>query len=178
MHIVLGLLTAIVTILVLLNRLAEAGISLGGLNPFLRQRRRKWRQGIEGNPIYRVDDPMEATALLMTAMAKVDGDISAEEKRTILAAFTDRFGLSRREAAALMVSSVYLYGDGEAFRKDPRKVLKPSRERFSEAQARSAVAMLEGMCAPGCSSPELKRELLDKVREPLLAPFAPKGTWE
>ena len=35
MHIILGVLGAVITILILLNRLAEAGIDLGGLNPFL-----------------------------------------------------------------------------------------------------------------------------------------------
>jgi len=34
MHIILGVLGAIVTILVLLNRLADAGIDVGWLNPF------------------------------------------------------------------------------------------------------------------------------------------------
>jgi len=44
MHFILGLLGTIVTILILLNRLADAGIDLGGLNPFLWHRRRKWRK--------------------------------------------------------------------------------------------------------------------------------------
>ena len=43
MHIILGALGTIVTILWLLHRLAEMGVSLGGLNPWLWQRRRKWR---------------------------------------------------------------------------------------------------------------------------------------
>jgi len=58
-HIVLGLLTTIVTLLILLNRLAEAGISLGGLNPFLWHRRRKWKQQLIGNPIFHIDGPMD-----------------------------------------------------------------------------------------------------------------------
>ena len=62
MHIVLGLLGAIVTILVLLSRLADAGISLGGLNPFLWHRRRKWQNKMSGDPIFQVDHPMDATA--------------------------------------------------------------------------------------------------------------------
>jgi len=43
MHIIIAFLGTIVTILVLLDRLAQAGISLGGLNPFLWRRRRKWK---------------------------------------------------------------------------------------------------------------------------------------
>lgn len=70
MQFVLALLAAIVTILILLNRLADAGIGLGGLNSFLWRRRRKWRQRYEGNPVYALDDPKEVTALFPLAMAK------------------------------------------------------------------------------------------------------------
>ncbi len=44
MHVIIGVLGSIITILILLNRLAEAGIDLGGLNPFLWKRRRQWKQ--------------------------------------------------------------------------------------------------------------------------------------
>ena len=56
MHIVLGLLGAIVAILASLNllfiRLADAGIDIKGLNPVLMHRRRKWRKTYEGQPIF------------------------------------------------------------------------------------------------------------------------------
>ena len=177
MHIVLGLLTTVVTVLILLNRLAEAGISLGGLNPFLLHRRRKWQRRLEGNPIYHVESPMDATALLMVAVAKVDGDMSGDEKARILDAFTGELNLSKREAAALLVSSTYLHGKGDELRANLDKVLKPSAPNFTEEQARSAIALLEGLCEPGASSRELKGELVERVRERLLAPFAPKGKW-
>ena len=80
MHIILGLLGTIVTILVLLHRLAEAGIDLGGLNPYFWHRRRQWRKKYQGNPVYRMDDPMDATAILMVAAAKADGDMTREDK--------------------------------------------------------------------------------------------------
>ena len=60
MHIIFGLLGTIVTILILLNRLADAGIDLGGLNPFLWSRRRKWRKQYEGNPVFKIENPMDA----------------------------------------------------------------------------------------------------------------------
>jgi hypothetical protein len=46
---ILAILGAVVSILILLNRLANAGINLGGLNPFLWYRRKKWRNQYEGN---------------------------------------------------------------------------------------------------------------------------------
>ena len=70
MHIILGLLGTIVTILILLNRLSEAGIEIGWLNPFAWNRRRKWRNKYQGNPIFQLVDPLEVAALLCTSLAK------------------------------------------------------------------------------------------------------------
>lgn len=66
MHIVLGLLGSIVTILYLLDRL---GIDLGGLNPFYWQRRRAWEKKYQGDPIYSVEDPMHVAAILIVGSA-------------------------------------------------------------------------------------------------------------
>ena len=69
MHVLLGILGSIITILILLKRLADSGIDLAGLNPFLWHRRRKWRMKVEGNPIHAISSPMELTALLRAAMS-------------------------------------------------------------------------------------------------------------
>ena len=80
MHIILALLGTIVTILILLNRLNESGIDLGWLNPFSWARRRKFRNEHDLNPVFKLDSPMEAAAILMLASAKIDGDITREQK--------------------------------------------------------------------------------------------------
>jgi len=59
MHIILGALALLVTLPILLKRLADAGIDLGGLNPFLWRRRRKWQEKFAGNPAFLVADPKE-----------------------------------------------------------------------------------------------------------------------
>ena len=91
----LGLLGMIVTIVVLLNRLADAGIDLGGLNPFLLRRRRAWRQKFEANPIFSLEEPMEVAAVLAVGVAKADGDMSAEQKQALLMSFERTLGLDR-----------------------------------------------------------------------------------
>ena len=60
MHIVLGFLTSLITILYLLDRM---GVNLGGLNPFYWRRRRAWAKKYGGDPIYAIEDPMEVAAL-------------------------------------------------------------------------------------------------------------------
>lgn len=72
MHI-LAILGAIITILILMRRLDDAGIDIGWLNPFLWRRRRKWRNQLEANPLFSIESPRDLAALLAVAVAKRDG---------------------------------------------------------------------------------------------------------
>ena len=107
MHIVLGLLGSIVTILYLLDRL---GIDLGGLNPFYWQRRRAWEKKYQGDPIYSVEDPMHVAAILIVGAAKLAGDLSAEQKRVALEQFESSFSLDSPAASELFGSAAHLLG--------------------------------------------------------------------
>jgi hypothetical protein len=131
MHILLDILGTVVTILVLLKRLADAGIDLGGLNPFLWNRRRKWRGEYTENPIYRLESPMDATALLMAAVAKASGDITRDHKQMILSLFGSEFHLSKRDAASLLVASTHMLSAGEEASRNVAKVLAPSVGQFT-----------------------------------------------
>ncbi len=97
MHIIIGFLTALVTIFYLLDRL---GIDLGGFNPFHWRRRRAWANKYNSDPIYSVEDPMHVAALLVLGAAKLDGVISAEQKRVALEQFAITFSLDARDASA------------------------------------------------------------------------------
>lgn len=87
MHILLGILASVVTILFYLNRLSQSGVDFGWLNPFTWHRRKKWRQHIGASPLFSITSPMEATACLMYVVAKSSGDVSREQKQMILKFF-------------------------------------------------------------------------------------------
>jgi uncharacterized tellurite resistance protein B-like protein len=176
MHVILAFLGTVVTILVLLRQLAEAGIDLAGLNPFLWQRRRRWMQRSQGDPIYQLDDPMDATALLMVAIAKSDGDMTSEEKQRILEMFRDEFKLTKRDASDLMVASVYLLRDGSALRENVRAVVAPSLEKFTREQAESAIGMFSQVARIG-GAREIKDELVQTIKTCLDPKTADKKKW-
>lgn len=176
MHIIIGFLGSVITILWLLHRLAEMGIDLGGLNPFLWRRRRRWRKSYEANPIYKVEQPLEATALLVVATAKADGDMSVEEKKAILAMFEREFELPKREAAGLFISSTHLLGTGEELRKNLKGVLAPSLSKFTLEQAQSAVELMRSIAQVGAAS-EAKAELIENAAAELAPRSAPPGKW-
>jgi hypothetical protein len=178
MHIILGILGTIVTILWLLHRLAEMGVTLGGLNPFLWNRRRKWTKYHDANPIYKVDSPMDVTALLMTAVAKADGDMSSEEKQALLSMFQNEFNLDKKESAALLVASSHLLGKGDEVRDNLKGVLKPSQESFTAEQAQSAIDLLNKIAGVTGSPSHAQTQLVNGVSAILEKIGAPKGKWE
>ncbi len=163
MHVMLAVLGTVVTILVLLVRLSDAGIELGWLNPYLWYRRWKWRQKVTGDPIYTLDSPMEVTALLMVAVAKCDGDMSVQQKRLILGLFEQDFHLSAREASALLNSSVFLLKDGEAVRANLGKVVAPSWNRFTREQAESAKKLIARVGSCEGKPSEIQGEFIEAV---------------
>ena len=177
MHIIISLLGTIITVLILLNRLAEAGISLGGLNPFLWKRRRKWKKQYEGNPIYKIDSPLDLAALLATATAKADGDMSSDEKKALLDLFQKEFNVDKKGATELLISSDYLPGSGEELKNKLEKVIKPGLENLTEEQAASTRNILDGICNIDPAGAELKRDFAERAKGIIAGHFEPKGTW-
>lgn len=177
MHIILGALGLIVTILFLLSRLADAGIDLGGLNPFLWKRRRAWRRKVEGNPIFGIQEPKDIAAVLVVAVAKIDGDMSAEEKLAVLGQFERTLGLKPQVAAELLGSSAYLLGDATIVRTQLDAIIANARERMSPAQVASVLSMMESVAAASGTPSTQQQQMIAEVRAGLSPPPAPQGTW-
>ena len=177
MHIVLALLGTIVTILVLLSRLANAGIDLGGLNPFLWNRRRKWRKKHDGNPIFRVNEPLDATALLMVAIAKSDGDMTREDKALLLSLFETKFNLSKKDAAGLLISSSYLLADGTELNRSIPKFLSPSKDEFTDTQASSAIELMSQIAHNTDNIHPNAKEMLQIIKQELTPTQETEKTW-
>jgi len=142
MHIVLGALGAIVTILILVNRLSDNGIDIGWLNPFAWKRRREWAKKYHANPIYSITNPLEATALIMVALAKSEGEMSSDQKREIICKFKDVFHLDEEKSSALLASSSFLLKDDPQAVSNMGKLLAPSIDKFSPEQAASALELM------------------------------------
>ena len=177
MHIILGALGLLVTILFLLSRLADAGIDLGGLNPFLWKRRRAWRRKVEGNPIFTMQDPLEIAAILIVATGKIDGDMSSEERKSVFREFEHTLGLKHRAATDLVGSSAYLLGDMRLFREQLDAFLANAKERMSPAQAKSVISMMESVAGATGTPSEQQMSLITTARERLDPAPQPKGTW-
>ena len=177
MHIILGVLGAVVTILVLVKRLSDAGIDLGWLSPFSWQRRRAWRKKYEGNPIFSLGDPLEVAAMLAITVAKIDGEMSKEEKAILLSLFQSEFGKSEKEASDLLMSSIYIFGDGQNAITKPEKIMQNSLEKFSEDQASSVMSLLEAIKNIDPANANAKEIFVNKVNSVFSNKFESNGTW-
>ncbi|GGC05779.1 hypothetical protein GCM10011352_34970 [Marinobacterium zhoushanense] len=173
MHILIGILTTLVTLLYLLERL---GVDLGWLNPWAWKRRRAWLKQSKGNPAYGLDKPIDAIALIATAAAKIDGDLSIEEKNKLKSIFRTTFNQSEKDATQLLVVSVHLLGSGEEIFQSPERVLKRSIEDFTDEQRNSSIDLLNKVINVGGSPSKLQEEFLGKVKKLMLS-GGDKKTW-
>ena len=174
MHVIIGLLGSIVSILYLLDRL---GIDLGGLNPFYWRRRRAWAAKYDGDPIYSVEDPMHVAALLIVGAVKLDGDISSEEKKVVLDQFEAKFSLDARAASELLGSAAHLVGAPQVIDKQLNGVAKKNKDRFSADQAKSMIRMMVDVASADGDLSAKQREYIASIRS-LYAPLEEsQGTW-
>ena len=174
MHILLGLLGTIVTILYLLNRL---GVDLGGLNPFYWRRRRAWAAKYEGDPIYSVEDPMHVAALLIVGVAKLDGDLSAEQKKVILSQFESHFSLDSRAASQLLGSAAHLLGAPQVIDSQLNGVAENNKGLFSGDQAESMIQMMVEVISAEADPSAKQSEFIEFTRSLLVPMGKREGTW-
>jgi len=151
-------------------------IDIGWLNPWAWKRRRAWAKLSAGNPVYGLDKPLDAIALIATAAAKIDGDLSIEEKEALKNIFKNTFNQSEQEASQLLGSSVYLLGPGEDVFHSPEKVLQRSLDKFSAEQKVSSMKLLSEIIHVGGAPSNLQQEFVNKV-ERVMNPDDGKSGW-
>ncbi|MBT8122572.1 MAG: hypothetical protein KJO10_08575 [Gammaproteobacteria bacterium] len=142
MHIVLGALSAIAGLIWALVALQRSGFNPASLNPFLWYRRSQWRKKYGTHPLYNLDDPMDVAAVLILGTAKCEGEISTEQKRTVLEMFEREFKLDNDAAADLLLASAHLIRDDVYLLDRLDNILATSCKQFSQPQAASTLAMM------------------------------------
>src|SRR5262245_24195008 len=108
---IIAAITALAGLIWALTALRNSGFSFSSLNPFLAVRRWRWSRDFGAKPIFKIDRPMDAAAVLLVAIAKADGVMSTEQKQTLLSLFEQRFELSKNDASQLLAATIYLLRD-------------------------------------------------------------------
>jgi hypothetical protein len=177
MHIVLGALGVIVTILILVNRLNENGIDIGWLNPFAWKRRREWAKKYHANPIYSLTSPMQVTGLIMVALAKSEGEITLEQKKELKQKFIEVFRLTDEKASALLTSSSFLLKNGVEDVRNINKLLEPSINKFSEEQATSALELFQHIANFDGPADAFQKDVIEAFKNIFRARYSASAEW-
>ncbi|MGH1541453.1 MAG: hypothetical protein ACRBHB_13580 [Arenicella sp.] len=176
MHIVLAVLGAVVTILILVRRLSDAGIDIGWLNPFSWYRRNQWKKKVSANPAFLLDSPMEAVAGLMYVAAKCSGDITREHKELLLQLFESEFEIDKNNAVELLASSSFLIKDEDDVAGNISKFLKPSIEKFSTDQLKMTTELVARVIHVDQTPTEKQQKFLSDLTK-LISPQSQQGNW-
>lgn len=177
MHVIIGLITALAGLVWALVSLQRSGFDLGGLNPVAWARRRRWRKLYGTKPIFTLQRPMEAAALLMVGVLKQEGEISREQKTAVTGLIRDTFHLDDAQAQDVFASSVFLLKDELNLDQSVRGILAPSRERFTPEQAASLIALLEQIARLEGEPNDAQQRIIAAVRNELAELERTKPAW-
>lgn len=142
MHIIIGLLTAVAGLFWAVTALQNSG-AVDSLNPFLWYRRSQWKKKYSAKPIYSLASPIDVAGLLIVGIAKIEGQLSKDQKNAVLNVFKNQFHLNTNEAQQLFKSSSFLLRDEDITINDIDKIFERSQSAFSQEQVESTVSMME-----------------------------------
>lgn len=174
MHIIVTVLGAVLTALYILERL---GIDVGVINPWSWRRRRAWSKRYHGDPVYSVEDPMEVAALLIIGSAKLDGDVTAEQKREALAQFQATFSLTEKESAELYGAAAHLLGAHQVIETQLQGVMAKNKDRFTAEQGASVIEIAGKVAAAAGELSERQQTFLDDLSDKLTPPAGSQNGW-
>ena len=174
MHIILGALTAIISILFILDRL---GVDVGWLNPFDWRRRRAFAKQFGADPIYSIEDPMHIASLLIIGAAKLDGELTAQQRQAAQRQFETKFSLSESDAKGLFSSAAHLLAAPQLLENQLGKLADRNRERLSPAQAESLIDMMNAVVAVDGGPSATQVEFIELLGSTFV-PHQSEGTWQ
>jgi uncharacterized tellurite resistance protein B-like protein len=174
MHIIIGFLGSLVTIFYLLDRL---GVDIGGLNPFYWYRRHAFAKKFGADPIFSIEDPLHIASLLIIGTAKLDGDLTAEQKSVAQQQFESNFSMGSQAASELFGSAAHLLAAPQLLETQLEKLAGKNKDRFSQEQAESMLEMMAKVAAAQGRPSEKQRGFIDSVATQLSVNKEPEGTW-
>ena len=177
MHVIIGIITAFAGLVWALYSLQNSGVDLNSFNPFAWARRRRWRKLYGTKPIYTLERPMEAAALLIVGVLKQEGEISREQKAAVVEIFESTFQLERSQAQDVFTSSVYLLKDELNLDQSVSGILSRCKDKFTQAQTASLIALLQRVATLEGDATESQQRIIRAVQQDLATRPASNGSW-
>ena len=150
---------------------------MAGWNPFYWYRRHSFAKKFSADPIYSIEDPIHVAALLIIGTAKLDGDITAEQKRVAQEQFELNFSVDSRGSSELFGSAAHLLAAPQLIDSQLTTLADRSRSRFSADQANSMVEMMTKVASAGEGPTEIQKEFIEGIRSRIVPAEKHQGTW-
>jgi len=164
MHILIAAITAIGGLIWALYRLQNSGFDLNAFNPFYWARRREWEKKLGTKPIHRLENSMEAAALLVVAMARLEGEVTREHKQEVIQQFTEEFGISESAATEMFAVASHMLSDVFNIIEEVKNVLAPSVEQYETRHKETLLSMLEKVSTSEGKPNNEQQALLNAVK--------------
>lgn len=177
MHILLAILGSVASILFYLSMLSRSGVRIKIPDPFAWNRKRKWLQTHNADPMMSISSPMEATALLMYAAARSSGDLSREQKVFLKENFQSEFHLSDLQATELLSSCSFLLKDEDNIVNNLEKFMAASIGKFNQDQKESALDLVKKTAHCEGHISEKQKEFLQKIENFFFPPSQEQKKW-
>lgn len=178
MHIVIGVITALAGLVWALYRLQNSGVDLNSFNPFYWLRRKQWERRLGTKALHQLENPMEAAALLVTAVATYETSVTRDLRNEVATLFATEFHMTHAKAIELFSASLHLLREAGSLEAEIRLILAPTKAKLNAQQLASLVTMLNKAAAfePGAAA---AKERIIKAVEKELAPQTREssGTW-
>lgn len=177
MHIVIAFLTAIAGLIWALWRLQQSGVDLNSFNPFYWMRRRAWAQQVGTKPRHQLTKPMDAAAAILLGAIKTEGEISREQKQSLISLFEHKFHLTANQARDLFSATAFMLQDVVDMAAEVRLILQPCLEKFSAEQRESVMEMLQSVCLLDGEISELQQAIIDATQKEFQVSAQRKNQW-
>jgi len=177
MHIIIGIITAIGGLVWALYRLQNSGVDLNSFNPFYWVRRKNWEKQLSTKPLHRLVKPLDAAGVLLVGIAKIEGEISREQKADIINLFQNEFNLDESKSTELFSASSHMLQDVIDLPAEVKYILAPCKEQFQPNQTESLLKMLVKVASIEHAITDMQSKVITAVENELSVNPVETGKW-
>ena len=120
---------------------------------------------------------MHIAGLLVIGAAKLDGDLTAEQKKAAQEQFVSEFDMGEREASQLFGSAAHLLAAPQLIDSQLEKLADRNKDGFSSEQAGSLMQMMVKVASADGSLLARQQEFIDNVRAAYVKEAKGDGSW-
>jgi len=131
-------------------------------------RRGRWSRQVDKRLIETLDDPREATVILLYQIASYDGALTERQRSVMASEMSSAFGVDQATADEMLAFARMALGQITDAANNVRKILKPLIASCSDDEKRQALAMMQAVAQVEGPVNDQQSHLIAQCRHSLL----------